>query len=166
MVQPQDGPGVVQGQRRCGMTTDRIYLDGTETIQALRSRGLPVSTAYAALARGWYCAQYNRRDYPQLEGPGGFDDLYDPRGFVIHQLAQALRKAGAQLDPETFRDWTQELLLECWKRRHAPHVTRFVPYYQVMIRGLVRQWYRQRRSEVHAAFTAEKGDALWTSGRF
>src|SRR5206468_6149597 len=48
-------------------------------------------------------------------------------------LAQALRKAGAHLDPETFRDWTQDLLLECWRRRHAPHIVKFVPYYTYCI---------------------------------
>ena len=135
---------------------DIISLTGTETLEELRQRGLPDSTAHAARKRGYYCPQYNRRRYPQHEGLGGFADLYDPQGFVVNQLAQALRKAGAHLDPETFRDWTQELLLECWKRRHAPHVTRFVPYYQVMIRGLVRQWLtRQARREAlegaHAA---------------
>ena len=127
---------------------DIVYLTGNETLQELRQRGLPESTAHAARTRGDYCPQYNRRVYPQHEGLGGFADLYDPQGFVINQLAQALRKAAAHLDPETFRDWTQDLLLECWKRRHAPHVTRFVPYYQVMLRGLVRQWLqRQARRE-------------------
>jgi hypothetical protein len=143
-------------------STDRpgaaiVYLTGTETLQELRQRGLPDSTAHAARKRGYYCPQYNRRLYPQHEGLGGFADLYEPQGFVVNQLAQALRKADAHLDPETFREWTQELLLECWKRRHAPHVTRFVPYYQVMIRGLVRQWLqRKARQEALEAPTPRR----------
>ena len=70
---------------------------------------------------------------------------------MINHLAQALRKAGAHLDPEEFRDWTQDLLCEMWFRRHAPHVTKFVSYYQVMIRGLVRQWLKRQARQREVA---------------
>jgi len=120
-----------------------VPLTGTETIPELRALGMSEATAHVARKRGYWCPRYNQRDYPQLDGPGGFADLYDPRGFVVNLLAQTVRQAGAHLDPEMFRDWTQDLLLECWRRRHATHVERFVPYYQVMIRGLVRQWLRR-----------------------
>jgi hypothetical protein len=133
-----------------------IQLTGAETIQELRQRGLPESTAHAARKRGYYCPGYNHRDYPQREAPGGFAELYDPRGFVVNLLAATVRKAGAHLDPETFRDWTQDLLLECWKRRHAPHITRsFVPYYQVMIKGLVRQWLKRRARHMEMIVATE-----------
>jgi hypothetical protein len=125
------------------MATTTIALTGSETIPELRAMGMSEATAHVARKRGYYCPGYNQREYPQLDGPGGFAELYDPRGFVINLLAQTIRRAGAHLDPETFHDWIQELLLECWKRRHAPHIVKFVPYYQVMIRGLVRQWLRR-----------------------
>ena len=126
------------------MAASIMPISGTETIAELQAIGMSEATAHVARRRGYWCPGYNRRAYPQLDGPGGFADLYDPRGFVINHLAQALRKAGAHLDPDEFRDWVQDLLLECWRRRHAPHVAKFVPYYMVMIRGLVRQWLKRR----------------------
>ena len=43
---------------------DIISLTGTETLEELRQRGLPDSTAHAARTRGYYCPQYTRRRYP------------------------------------------------------------------------------------------------------
>jgi hypothetical protein len=129
------------------MATTMIPLTGHETIPELRAMGMSEATAHVARKRGYWCPNYCQREYPQLDGPGGFAGLYDPQGFVINLLAQTVRKAGAHLDPETFRDWTQDLLLECWRRRHAPHVVKFVPYYQAMVKGLVRQWLRRRAQQ-------------------
>ena len=125
-----------------------LYLTGSETIPELRAMGMSEATAHVARKRGYYCPGYNQRAYPQLDGPGGFAELYDPQGFVINLFARTVRTAGAHLDPETFRDWTQELLLECWRRRHAPHITKFPPYYMAMIKGLVRQWLHRRARQM------------------
>ena len=60
---------------------DIIYLTGTETIQELRQRGLPESTAHAARKRGYYCPGYNQRCYPQHDGAGGFAQPGDARAL-------------------------------------------------------------------------------------
>jgi hypothetical protein len=56
------------------------------------AQGMPESSAYHALQRGWYCPRYNQRDYPQHDGPGGFADLETPerfvRAYVLRTLAQ------------------------------------------------------------------------------
>jgi len=42
------------------------------TAHQLMAQGMPESSAYRVLKQGWYCPGYNQRDYPQLDGPGGF----------------------------------------------------------------------------------------------
>jgi hypothetical protein len=133
---------------RPDLTAERVYLTGTETIAELRARGIPESTAHAARHRGYYCPGYCKRAYPQHEGSGGYGELYDPEGFVISQLAQCVRLYRGHLDRATFDDWTQELLAECWYRRHATtHGGNPVGYFMVMIRGKVRQWLKARAKE-------------------
>lgn len=141
----------------------KVELTGNETMQELRQRGLPESTAHAARKRGYYCPGYAKRDYPQKAGMGGFAELYDARGLIINTIKREVHRHHTMLDPETFRDWTQDLLLECWKRRHATHIHgSFVPYYLVMIRGLVRQWLRRHLNlaELHVCLAEDD----WRSG--
>ena len=128
----------------------RIYLDGTETTAALLARGLPRSTIWDARRRGYYCPGYKVRAYPQDAGPGNFASLRNPYAFVVSILSKAIRYHGLCVEQDTFQDWTQSLLLECWRRRHAPHVRNFEAYAQVALAGLAHQWIiqRARRLEV------------------
>ena len=41
--------------------------------------------------------------------------------------------------PDLVEDLTQDGLLACWQRRHAPHIQNFPRYYAAMLRGLVTQ---------------------------
>jgi hypothetical protein len=50
----------------------RLRLAPGTTAHQLMDRGMPESSAYHALKRGWYCPGYNQRDYQQYDGPGGF----------------------------------------------------------------------------------------------
>ena len=43
------------------------------------------------------------------------------------------------LVPDLVEDLTQDGLLACWTRRHAPHIQNFPRYYAAMLRGLVTQ---------------------------
>ena len=51
------------------------------TARQLMAQGMPESSAYHALKRGWYCPGYHQRDYPQRDGPGGFAHLETPERF-------------------------------------------------------------------------------------
>ena len=93
---------------------DIIYLTGTETIQELRQRGLPESTAHAARKRGYYCPQYNRRHYPQHEGLGGFAQLETPERFVRAYVLRTLAQWEIAPSPDLVADLTQDGLLACW----------------------------------------------------
>ena len=44
-------------------------------------------------------------------------------------------------------DLTQEGLLACWTRRHAPHIQNFPRYYAAMLRGLVTQHCKRLQRE-------------------
>ena len=126
---------------------DIIYLTGTETIQELRQRGLPESTAHAARKRGYYCPQYNRRHYPQHEGAGGFAQLETPERFVRAYVLRTLAQWEIAPSPDLVADLTQDGLLACWHRRHAPHIQNFPRYYAAMLRGLVTQHCKRLQRE-------------------
>src|SRR5215813_13853284 len=70
----------------------RLRLAPGTTAHHLMARGMPESSAYRALKRGWYCPAYNQRAYPQLDGPGGFATIETPerfvRAYVLRTLAQ------------------------------------------------------------------------------
>ena len=126
---------------------DIIYLTGTETIQELRQRGLPESTAHAARKRGYYCPGYNRRHYPQHEGLGGFAQLETPERFVRAYVLRTLAQWEIAPSPDLVADLTQDGLLACWQRRHAPHIQNFPRYYAAMLRGLVTQHCKRLQRE-------------------
>ena len=70
----------------------RLPLPPGTTAHQLMAQGMPESSAYHALKRGWYCPGYNPRDYPQHDGAGGFAILETPerfvRAYVLRTLAQ------------------------------------------------------------------------------
>ena len=70
----------------------RLPLPPGTTAHQLMAQGMPESSAYCALKRGWYCPRYNQRDYPQHDGAGGFAILETPerfvRAYVLRTLAQ------------------------------------------------------------------------------
>jgi hypothetical protein len=48
------------------------------------AQGMPESSAHRVLKQGWYCPGYNQRCYPQLDGPGGFEQI--PRNLRRNRL--------------------------------------------------------------------------------
>jgi len=130
-----------------GACADIIYLTGTETIQELRQRGLPESTAHAARKRGYYCPGYNQRSYPQHEGAGGFAQIETPERFVRAYVLRTLAQWEIAPRPDLVEDLTQDGLLACWTRRHAPHIQNFPRYYAAMLRGLVTQHCKRLQRE-------------------
>src|SRR4029077_13355456 len=48
---------------------------------------------------------------------------------------------------ELVEDLTQDGLLACWTRRHAPHIQNFPRYYAAMLRGLVTQHCKRLQRE-------------------
>jgi len=117
----------------------RLPLQPGTTAHQLMAQGMPESSAYHALQRGWYCPGYNQRDYPQLDGPGGFAHLETPERFVRAYVLRTLAQWEIVPSPELVEDLTQDGLLACWTRRHAPHIQNFPRYYAAMLRGLVTQ---------------------------
>jgi len=103
------------------------------------AQGMPESSAYRVLHQGWYCPAYNQRDYPQHDGPGGFAHLETPERFVRAYVLRTLAQWAIAPSPDLVEDLTQEGLLACWTRRHAPHIQHFPRYYAAMLRGLVTQ---------------------------
>ena len=117
----------------------RLRLAPGTTVHHLMAQGLPESSAYRALQQGWYCPGYNQRDYPQHDGAGGFAILATPERFVRASVLRTLAQWEMAPSPELVEDLTQDGLLACWTRRHAPHIQNFPRYYAAMLRGLVTQ---------------------------
>jgi DNA-directed RNA polymerase specialized sigma24 family protein len=111
------------------------------------AQGMPESSAYRALKQGWYCPGYNQRDYPQHDGAGGFAILETPERFVRAYVLRTLAQWEMAPSPELVEDLTQDGLLACWTRRHAPHIENFPRYYAAMLRGLVTQHCKRLRRE-------------------
>jgi hypothetical protein len=55
----------------------------------------------------------------------------DAHGVLVHQTVRL----------------TQDGLLACWQRRHAPHIQNFPRYYAAMLRGLITQHCKRLRRE-------------------
>ena len=108
------------------------------TAHQLMAQGMPESSAYHALKRGWYCPGYNQRDYPQHDGPGALLILETPERFVRAYVLRTLAQWEIAPRPDLVEDLTQEGLLACWTRRHAPHIQNFPRYYAAMLRGWSR----------------------------
>ena len=106
----------------------RLSLAPGTTAHQLMAQGLPESSAYHALKRGWYCPGYNQRDYPQHDGAGGFAILETPERFVRAYVLRTLAQWEISPSPELVEDLTQDGLLACWTRRHAPHIQHFPRY--------------------------------------
>jgi len=117
------------------------------TAHHLMAQGMPESSAYCALKRGWYCPGYNQRDYPQHDGAGGFAILETPERFVRAYVLRTLAQWEMTPSPELVEDLTQDGLLACWQRRHAPHIQNFPRYYAAMLRGLVTQHCKRLQRE-------------------
>jgi hypothetical protein len=125
----------------------RLSLAPGTTAHELMAQGMPESSAYHALKRGWYCPGYNQRDYPQHDGPGGFAHLETPERFVRAYVLRTLKQWDIVPRRDLVEDLTQEGLLACWTRRHAPHIQNFPRYYAAMLRGLVTQHCKRLRRE-------------------
>jgi hypothetical protein len=107
----------------------RLSLAPGTTAHHLMAQGMPESSAYHALKRGWYCPAYNQRDYPQHDGAGGFAILETPERFVRAYVLRTLAQWEIAPSPDLVEDLTQDGLLACWIRRHAPHIQNFPRYY-------------------------------------
>ena len=128
----------------------RVPLPPGTTAHQLMAQGMPESSAYHALKRGWHCPGDNQRDYPQLDGPGGFATIETPERFVRAYVLRTLAQWEIAPRRELVEDLTQDGLLACWTRRHAPHIQNFPRYYAAMLRGLVTQHcQRLRREQAH-----------------
>jgi hypothetical protein len=92
------------------------------------AQGMPESSAYHALKRVWYCQVYNQRDYPQHDGPGGFAILETPERFMRAYVLRTLAQWAIAPRRDLVEDLTQDGLLACWTRRHAPHIQHFPRY--------------------------------------
>ena len=125
----------------------RLPLPPGTTAHQLMAHGMPESSAYRVLHQGWYCPGYNQRDYPQHDGPGGFAHLETPERFVRAYVLRTLAQWEIVPSPELVEDLTQDGLLACWTRRHAPHIQNFPRYYAAMLRGLVTQHCKRLRRE-------------------
>jgi len=125
----------------------RLRLAPGTTVHHLMAQGLPESSAYHALKRGWYCPAYNQRDYPQYDGAGGFAILATPERFVRAYVLRTLAQWEVTPSPDLVEDLTQDGLLACWTRRHAPHIQNFPRYYAAMLRGLVAQHCKRLQRE-------------------
>jgi hypothetical protein len=106
----------------------RLSLAPGTTAHQLMAQGMPESSAYHALKRGWYCPGYNQRDYPQHDGPGGFAILETPERFVRASVLRTLAQWEIVPSSDLVEDLTQDGLLACWTRRYAPHIQHFPRY--------------------------------------
>ena len=86
-------------------------------------------------------------DYTQYDGPGGFAILETPERFVRAYVLRTLAQWEMTPSPELVEDLTQDGLLACWQRRHAPHIQNFPRYYAAMLRGLVTQHCKRLQRE-------------------
>jgi hypothetical protein len=125
----------------------RLPLPPGTTAHQLMAQGMPESSAYHALKHGWYCPGYHQRDYPQRDGPGGFAHLETPERFVRAYVLRTLAQWEIPPRRDLVEDLTQDGLLACWTRRHAPHIQNFPRYYAAMLRGLVTQHCKRLQRE-------------------
>ena len=65
------------------------------------------------------------------------------RAYVLRTLAQW----DITPRPDLVEDLTQDGLLACWQRRHAPHIQNFPRYYAAMLRGLITQHCKRLQRE-------------------
>ena len=61
-------------------------------------------------------------------GTGGFAILETPERFVRASVLRTLAQWEVTPSPELVEDLTQDGLLACWQRRHAPHIQNFPRY--------------------------------------
>ena len=125
----------------------RVPLPPGTTAHHLMTQGMPESSAYQALKRGWYCPGYNQRDYPQYDGAGGFTTIETPERFVRAYVLRTLAQWDIAPRRDLVEDLTQDGLLACWTRRHAPHIQNFPRYYAAMLRGLITQHCKRLQRE-------------------
>ena len=125
----------------------RLPLPPGTTAHQLMAQGMPESSAYRILKQGWYCPGYNQRCYPQYDGPGGFAHLETPERFVRAYVLRTLEQWDIAPRRDLVEDLTQDGLLACWQRRHAPHIQNFPRYYAAMLRGLITQHCKRLQRE-------------------
>jgi hypothetical protein len=117
----------------------RLTLQPGTTAHQLMAQGMPESSPYRVLKQGWHCPGYNQRDYPQHDGAGGFAHLETPGRFVRAFVLRTLAQWEMAPSPNLVEDLTQDGLLACWTRRHAPPIQNFPRSYAAMLRGLITQ---------------------------
>ena len=125
----------------------RLPLPPGTTAHQLMAQGMPESSAYRALKHVWHFPDYNQMDYPQYDGPGGFAILETPERFVRAYVFRSLAQWEMAPSLDLVEDLTQDGLLACWTRRHAPHIQNFPRYYAAMLRGLVTQHCKRLQRE-------------------
>ena len=112
------------------------------------AQGMPESSASRVLHHGWYCPHSHQRDYPQHDGAGGFAILETPARFVRASVLRTLAQWEIVPSPDRVADLTQDGLLACWTRRHAPHIQHVPRSDATMLRGLVaRHGQRLQREQ-------------------
>ena len=99
----------------------RLSLAPGTTAHQLMAQGMPESSAYQALKRGWYCPAYNQRDYPQLDGPGGFATIETPERFVRASVLRTLEQWDIVPRRELVEDLTLVPLQDKEARRAVRH---------------------------------------------
>jgi hypothetical protein len=107
----------------------------------------PGTTAHPAHGPGHAREQRLPRPQTRLDGAGGFAHLETPERFVRAYVLRTLAQWEIAPSPDLVEDLTQEGLLACWTRRHAPHIQHFPRYYAAMLRGLVTQHCKRLRRE-------------------
>jgi hypothetical protein len=111
------------------------------------AQGMPESSASRVLKQGWYCPGYHQRDSLQHDGAGGFAILETPERFVRASVLRTLAQWEMTPNLDLVKDLTQDGLLACWQRRHAPHIQHLPRYDAAMPRGLLTQHCQRLQRE-------------------
>ena len=94
---------------------------------------------------------------PSLETPERF-----VRAYVLRTLAQW----EIAPSPDLVEDLTQDGLLACWTRRHAPHIQNFPRYYAAMLRGTGHAALQAAPARTAAAPTLGGGRTMLSITRY
>ena len=70
-----------------------------------------------------------------------------PERFVRASVLRTLAQWEIAPSPDLVAELTQDGLLACRTRRHAPHIQNFPRYYAAMLRGLVTQHCKRLQRE-------------------
>lgn len=110
-------------------------------------------------------ADWNKYEHPQDEGPGMFQHLTNPYGFVRTQVVRTFNL----FDPSSvlFRymdetDYIQDALLVLWNERHTPGIKNPLPWMACRVRGKVKDAIKKglRRAQLDVEYAREYGSLL------